>query len=1139
MKRTISLLLCTLLAVSTSVEGKTYKATKLAVWNRKFTVLEWEKPRKINQGWLRLRYAAPMLKLRVPPGEKLKPVGAALQLHLSHVEIHPKPKNEAERTAVNTRLEIYRMLVDWDESSGLKHEISDQPVAGLHYEAKPFAVKPLPNTIKNGDRLRIEGFDEPLANWASGKWPNYGFIMKLVQTGTPPVIQINFGALNHKFPAAVATGKSVRSDPGTSAGSGGIPAEELRVFDEIKLLDRARRPIAVHRTGDGRYVYGDGEHVTVTRRSGQEEQIVHLAFPDNRSVRYVGFVLPSESAARVRPPVVSIYSEKRLGNQRHTAVLAFEGGTVARLGGRSGDKAAVVSYILPAPGKGTMFMAKLANEPGEVLAHVVWGARAKVLRADSDDVNLREELAFTGGAGASVLLHRIRKYVFTAGRAQVTPEVVNVSQSKTLHAKWRIIDEAGTIVRTGSFDVKPPTSGLLAPIRFRCNLNGVWRFALDVLLDGKAVQKREALIAVLPQHGYAGVEGMRFGFCRHSWQRHDNRYLNQLSKDIGAGWFRIWLRVFIDPKLEGGEVRMALNKRATEVLKRVHEEQGMKVLGIVGPLLFSKNWQKDITNRLIKLRKTDVADYKRHYEKMLMTLVPALAPYVDVWETMNEPYFQHQDEVPLYMELSAMTKRIVDKYDPGARIVGICGPPGANGFKWYAQLIEAGDLANQDIVSHHPYTTNYGTEYLPAAWSRAIRALIAAKGGKHPLWNTEYGLHPVTFYSLPAYQYGLEAKRFKSMTLPARACAAMLVKQSIANFAGGTEKNFIFTHTGMRHQSLDQIEFDGTPKHASVGYAMLAKVLRRRSFVRELQPEKTADFKAPAFAGRDGAVIAMLAVGYRPGESVVVSAPKGKWKYCDTYGNPIAAPADGTIALSEDVIYAITDDPSQLASAGVLRVLQRRRKTENAPDAEVRDDTKPADWHNRVAVDLAPYTSRSFTDTHPADGLGGWSDEGDNDMRFLPVGKLKLAGVPFVVIDPKTNNGTSCIVMKSAGAYPAPERVRIPLGNKVRKLHFLHTSTFTADKVVAEIVIHYAEGGRKLTIPIRSKFEINDWYAREKPELAEIAWRGKNPHTSAVSLFKFTWENPHPANPIEAIEIVSRKSASRYIMVAITADLGF
>ena len=47
-------------------------------------------------------------------------------------------------------------------------------------------------------------------------------------------------------------------------------------------------------------------------------------------------------------------------------------------------------------------------------------------------------------------------------------------------------------------------------------------------------------------------------------------------------------------------------------------------------------------------------------------------------------------------------------------------------------------------------------------------------------------------------------------------------------------------------------------------------------------------------------------------------------------------------------------------------------------------------------LDLREFANRDFTDDVAGDGTGGWSDQGDNDMRMFPYrGNVKFENIPF------------------------------------------------------------------------------------------------------------------------------------------------
>jgi len=1133
-----SLLLVTLLSVllCSQAAAEIYPVTDVAFLKNGFKVFDPKSPAEINQGAARTGSLATLMRARIPTGAVHIGKKAVLRLYVSLVEVYPKPTEGAQLDAANARLEFSRMLVDWKAPEGIAGLSAKAPEVGVHFAEKPFAAVTLSNRTKRRDIILVGGLEEAVRKWSSGEWPNYGFIVRLVNTGSPAVVGLNFGVLTHRIAAAIFTGADVER-AGTPSRVLSVKINEEPLIETLQLVDGAGNGIPVTRSAEGRFTYGRDEPLLVERRDDKDEITIRLSLPSNKSAHAVQMVLGTRASMGVKTPVVSVYSERIFKNKRYANLLELDGDIAVRWAGVRGDGAAAsCKYFIPEKeGETGILRADLRGKPGVVVVDILRGKKARLVLDAPASANVGEDLA-EKDSSLSVLLHRRRKYVFTGDEAVVTPEIVRASPAKKLDAVWKVFDDEEREVSSGRFVIEPEMHGFTDPVSFQCVNNGVWRFSLAVRDGEKEILRREALIAVFPKHGFADGEDTPLGFCRHAWTRHDDEYLNRMAMDMGASWFRIWVRIFVDARLEGDDVKFKLNKRALDVFRRLHDDHKLKVLGVLGPLQFSKTWQKDLRAWCRELKQKDIERYKKLYERMLKILVTQLGPYVDYWETMNEPYYEHRDEVALYVELSRMTRSIVSKHDPDAKIVGTCGPPGNMGYEWFAKLFEAHDLENQDIVSHHPYTAGYGTSYLPARWSRAIKALISKFGGRHPLWNTEYGLHPDSFYRLPRYRFSIAPK---TMRMDPKICAAVVVKQTLSGMAGGTEKSFIFTVTAGRAQSLDIVEYDGTPKHLCVAFAAMNKFLRGRKFTRELQRKEDSTLKVFAFEGAGAPLLVFTTVGYKPGESMTVTAPAGEWRYFDAYGNPLSAGAEDKISLAVDVVYAVAAKGTVLPAPGSIRIIEQRRHVEKIKEAELRDDTKPEDWHNRVAVDLRRCVNRSFTDTEAEDGQGGWTDEGVNDMRNLPVGKLKLAGVPFVVIDPKTNNGKSCLVMKSRGiSYEAPEKQRIPVGLKARKLHFLHTSTYTADKVAADIVVHFRDGG-EIKIPVRTKFEITDWCSKDKPALAEVAWRGSNPRFPSVSLFKFTFENPRPTDEIQYIEIVSRMGSSRYVLVAVTAELAF
>ena len=205
-------------------------------------------------------------------------------------------------------------------------------------------------------------------------------------------------------------------------------------------------------------------------------------------------------------------------------------------------------------------------------------------------------------------------------------------------------------------------------------------------------------------------------------------------------------------------------------------------------------------------------------------------------------------------------------------------------------------------------------------------------------------------------------------------------------------------------------------------------------------------------------------------------------------------------------------------------------------------------------IDLKPYVNRGFKDEVNADKEGGWTDQGTNDLRHIPVGndnpekkywqmiyrqeikdKQIFRGVPFEVIDPAKNNDKSCIVL--AGGYRPyfPTEVKdIKVDSTASKLYFLHTSAWCTG-LIAKYIIHYSDGTSE-TIDLIGGKNIAEWWGPHRDiEETQLAWAEKHPITGQyVGIYLMEWNNPHPDKTINSIDFVSSNNVSVPILLAIT-----
>lgn len=182
-----------------------------------------------------------------------------------------------------------------------------------------------------------------------------------------------------------------------------------------------------------------------------------------------------------------------------------------------------------------------------------------------------------------------------------------------------------------------------------------------------------------------------------------------------------------------------------------------------------------------------------------------------------------------------------------------------------------------------------------------------------------------------------------------------------------------------------------------------------------------------------------------------------------------------------------------------------------------------------LPLDVAAAGNRGLRDEVAEDGKGGWTDQGENDLRTFVPSRHEFLGMPFVV-------GDKAVILrgKERSAFPL-ESPAIAVGAKVERIAFLETAAWNAQRgeVVAEYVVAYADG-TEAKMPLRYGFEVNDWWGATEPSIARLAWEGSNGQTQ-VGVFCVVWRNSQPDREVKSVQVRSLDSASVPVLLAATA----
>ncbi len=224
----------------------------------------------------------------------------------------------------------------------------------------------------------------------------------------------------------------------------------------------------------------------------------------------------------------------------------------------------------------------------------------------------------------------------------------------------------------------------------------------------------------------------------------------------------------------------------------------------------------------------------------------------------------------------------------------------------------------------------------------------------------------------------------------------------------------------------------------------------------------------------------------------------------------------------------------------------------------VRDETI-FDYHH---VDFAPFANMGFYDKVADDGVGGWTDQGQNDMRFFLINHSGKGGGrddgmevevepfpalvtfldrPFKIPDPRKNNGKSVISLKGdTHGVKLPSKIDgVKVGAKADRLWLLHTAGWTPPQPTMEVgryIVHY-EDGTTATIPVRFNIGISDWWNPQPLPGAKVAWTGRNLVASPIGFYMMEWLNPSPEKTIATIDVVGDIAPTQLVCLGITAGV--
>lgn len=184
-------------------------------------------------------------------------------------------------------------------------------------------------------------------------------------------------------------------------------------------------------------------------------------------------------------------------------------------------------------------------------------------------------------------------------------------------------------------------------------------------------------------------------------------------------------------------------------------------------------------------------------------------------------------------------------------------------------------------------------------------------------------------------------------------------------------------------------------------------------------------------------------------------------------------------------------------------------------------------------VDLKPYANRDIKDEVEGDRKGGWSDQGENDLRmFDKFGNQEMLGVPFYFINPSENGGNAVLGLRGQQDSGLPTSVTIPIEKMAAGAYFIQASPYCSN-VCGKYTWVY-EDGSEAYMDIVQNEHICDFWGASSFDYVRAAWTATKADGSLRSLYLFAMNNPHPEKKIKSLRLETEGGGAYIMIMAIT-----
>ena len=188
-------------------------------------------------------------------------------------------------------------------------------------------------------------------------------------------------------------------------------------------------------------------------------------------------------------------------------------------------------------------------------------------------------------------------------------------------------------------------------------------------------------------------------------------------------------------------------------------------------------------------------------------------------------------------------------------------------------------------------------------------------------------------------------------------------------------------------------------------------------------------------------------------------------------------------------------------------------------------------------VDLTKAANAGYKDEKADDNLGGWTDQGDNDVRNLKPGTLTHSSIPFTLLDPAKNNGKSVIALSHQGKFFV-KQADISLAARFDWLYLLSTGAWASDKKPAGTLTFNYQDGTSDKTAVTCGSQVGDWWNGNADDAFALPMRDVCPMKNPVYFFIAPIRNPQPLKETKSIALEAEQGNVIWLVLGMTTASG-